>query len=189
MALRFIRRVLSEDVPGRKDTRISHYEIRDAFLRFYFQFVYRHPELIEQDRVARLSAIVRDNFDAYVGCSGYEELARALIIRLGDSGELPFLPDYIGRAWNRSTEIDVIAINWKDRSVLLGECKWQSKKLPLQALADLRARGERLTRLKEFKKHYALFAKAGFTRALLQQARDESSGAVFLFQGAELTRV
>ncbi len=48
--LRLVRRVLSEDAPDRNRTRVSRYEIRDPFLRFYFEFLYRHPELIEQNR-------------------------------------------------------------------------------------------------------------------------------------------
>jgi hypothetical protein len=60
----------------RTQTRMSRYEIRDPFLRFYFQFVYPHADLVEQRRISRLAEIVRANFDSYVGNTAYEELAR-----------------------------------------------------------------------------------------------------------------
>ncbi len=184
--LRIIRRILSEDVDNRKQTRISRYEIRDPFLRFYFNFIYRHPELIEQNRVDRLSQLIHEGFARYVGHTGYEELARRRVVALGDGGELPFLPEYIGRAWNKTVEIDLVAINWNDRSVLLGECKWQRAKMNVDALENLRQRADRLPRLADFKKHYALFSRAGFTQSLQKQATDEH---ILLFQGADNERI
>src|SRR5258707_12347569 len=54
--------------------RMSRYEIRDPFLRFHFQYVYPHADLVEQKRLSRLGEIVRTNFDSYVGHTAYEEL-------------------------------------------------------------------------------------------------------------------
>lgn len=184
--LRLVRRVLSEDVPDRTRTRATRYEIRDPFLRFFFQFIYRHPELVEQNRTARLAEIIRAGFDSYVGRTGYEELARRAIAELADRQELPFAPLYVGRAWDRQTEIDVVAISHKERAVLLGECKWHRTKMDGKDLADLQERAERLKRLRGFKKHYALCSRSGFTKQLEGQARQEG---VLLFEGAELRRM
>jgi AAA+ ATPase superfamily predicted ATPase len=184
--LRLIRRVLSEDVPDRTRTRASRYEIRDPFLRFYFQFVYRHPELVEQDRTERLAEIIRSGFDSYVGRTGYEELARRAIADAADRKELPLEPLYVGRAWDRQVEIDVVAISRKERAVLLGECKWHSTKMGPEDLADLRERAERLKRLQGFKKHYALFSRAGFTKPLERQALQDG---VLLFDGSDFRRI
>jgi len=37
---------------------------------------------------------------------------------------LPFVPDAVGRHWSLDCEIDVAAVNWRERQILLGECKW-----------------------------------------------------------------
>jgi uncharacterized protein len=121
--LHFIRRILSEDVKQRSQTRMSRYEIRDPYLRFHFQFIYPHADLVEQKRSSRLSELVHANFDSYVGHTAYEELARRRIARLGDEQKLSFVPDYVGRAWTRHAELDVVAVGWKQKSVLIGECK------------------------------------------------------------------
>ena len=186
VGLRLVRRVLSEDVPDRTRTRVSRYEIRDPFLRFHFHFVYRYPELVEQERTGRLLEMIRSVFARYVGRTGYEELARRAVAAAGDRGELPFEPVYVGRAWSRSAEIDVVAINRKDNAVLLGECKWHSTKMGAEVLGHLRVRGEKLERIHGFKKHYALFSRSGFTRQLERQAGEEG---VILFEGPELERV
>ena len=185
VALRLVRRVVSADVHDRRHTRVSRYEIRDPFLRFHFEFVYRHPELVEQERTGRLLEIIRSAFSSYVGRTGYEELARRAIASAGDRGELPFDPVHIGRAWSRHVEIAVVAIGRKESAVLLGECKWRSTKMSPQALTDLKERAEKLRRLQGFKKHYALFSRAGFTKQLERQALD---GDVLLYEGPELKR-
>jgi AAA+ ATPase superfamily predicted ATPase len=184
--LRLVRRVLSEDVPDRQRTRTSRYEIRDPFLRFYFQFVYRYPELVEQDRTERLAEIIRSGFDSYVGRTGYEELARRVVAEAADRQELPFAPLYVGRAWDRQAEIDLVAISRKERAVLLGECKWHGTKMGPEDLADLRARAEKLKRIQGFKKHYALFSRSGFTKPLERQALQES---ILLFDGPGFQRI
>lgn len=180
VSLRIVRRVLTEDNPKRDAGRLSKYEIRDAWLRFFFEFCYRHQDLMEQGRTRRLAEIVTEGFDSFVGRTSYEELARRHIIALGDRKKLSFIPDYVGRAWQRDAEIDVIAINWKDRCALLGECKWQSQKVGSAVLDRLITQGEKLQRLQGFKKHYALFSKAGFTAPLITRAKKEG---VMLYAG------
>ena len=180
--LRFVRRVLSEDIENRTNTRISRYEIRDPYLRFYFEYIYRHPEWIEQERVDKFIELIRSNFDSYIGKSGYEELARRHIAALGDGNDLSFSPEFVGRAWNKKAEIDVVGIDWKSRSVILGECKWMQTKTGPDVLDRLIERGQRLDRLYDFQKHYILFSKSGFTAKLLERARSEG---VILVEGAE----
>ena len=173
--LRLVRRILSEGVKQRTQTRMTRYEIRDPFLRFYFEYVYPHADLVEQKRIARLAGIVRANFDSYVGSTAYEELARRRIAQLGDNQQLPFEPEYIGRAWKRGVELDVVAVGWKERCVLIGECKWGNTRVTDVILDSLMEGAEKLQSFVAFKKSYALFqggflglaAKAGFERECL----------------------
>jgi AAA+ ATPase superfamily predicted ATPase len=181
--LRFIRRILSEDVKQRTQTRMSRYEIRDPFLRFHFQFIYPHADLVEQKRRSRLSELVHANFDSYVGHTAYEELARRRIARLGDEQKLPFVPDYVGRAWTRHAELDVVAVGWKQKSVLIGECKWQSGRMTDAILEGLIARAGKLPNFASFKKSYALFSKTGFSASLEKRSSAEN---ILLFNGAKL---
>jgi uncharacterized protein len=181
--LRLVRRILSEDVKHRTQSRMSRYEISDPFLRFHFQYVYPHADLVQQKRTSRLAEIVRSSFDSYIGTTAYEQLARRRIGDLGDNNQLPFVPDYVGRAWTREVEIDVAAVGWKQRAVLLGECKWQNTRMPESALDDLVARSAKFANFSGFKKHYALFCKAGFATSLRQRAQKES---VLLFTGGAI---
>jgi hypothetical protein len=90
------------------------------------------------------------------------------------------------RAWTRSAELDVVAMSGDDNSPLVGECKWQSRKLAPAVLDDLRRRVMRFGRLHRRQLRYALFSRSGFTGPLERRAAKEG---VLLFEGAELRQV
>ena len=60
----------------------------------------------------------------FIGTHTWEELGREWTLRAGGKGEIPFLPDQVGSAWNTSTQIDVAGINRMEKILILGECKW-----------------------------------------------------------------
>ncbi|NUQ75899.1 MAG: ATP-binding protein [Polyangiaceae bacterium] len=178
--LRFVRRIVSIEAPTRAGARVSQYEIRDPYLRFHFTFVLPNLRLLEQGRLDRLLGIIRDGFDAYVGKAGYEEICRRHVAALSDQGELPFDALDVGRIWDRRVEIDVVALDRRSRSALVGECRWRRGKVGVEVLDDLKSRAAQLQKLRDYKLHYILFSRAGFTTALEERARKER---VWLVQG------
>lgn len=180
--LGFVRKVSSLDVQDVNKTRKNRYCIKDAYLKFYFTYIAPNLSLIEQKRTGRLIEIIKSVFTSYVGKNSYEALARQLLTDLGDTGQLSFIPDYIGHVWDSSVEIDVFAINKKDKNTIIGECKWQAEKINESVLDQLISRASHLRKLDGFKKQYALFSRSGFTKSLLQRSKKEE---VLLFHGLE----
>lgn len=148
---------------NRARSRNSRYEIRDLYLRFHFEFLYPNSDLIQQQRQSRLRRLIDERFTAYVGKTAYEELARLRIQSLGDAGQLPFVPESIGRAWTRHTERNVAAVSWRKQCVLVGECKWTTTKMNATHSESLRERAARFQAFKPLKMHCALFSKSGLT--------------------------
>ncbi len=180
MALRFVRRVQSAEAPNAAQTRLSRYEIRDPFMRFHFGFIHPHPGLVERNLTDQHMEMITGRFDAFVGKSGYEELARRQLESLGMAGKLPFKPSIVGRAWTPRAEVDVFALDRKSESVIFGECRWTSRKMDVSVLAELRSKAETFPRLTKWKKHYVLYSKSGFTAELTRLAAEEK---VLLFEG------
>lgn len=178
--LGMVRREVSLDVDDPEHSRTTRYEIADPYLRFHFTFLRPNSSLLEQNRLEPLMQIIRDRFYAYVGHTGYEEVCRQLIIGLGDSGSLPFVPERVGRAWTRMAEFDVAAIDRKSRAVILGECKWMTKKTGWDVFENLERKAGLFRRLEGFKVTYALFCKGGFDRRLMTEA---ASRGMLLFEG------
>lgn len=168
--LGFVKRSISIDAQNTQNSRMSSYEIKDRFLRFYFTYIRPALPLLEQKRTARVMEEIRINFPAYVAQSGFEELCRREIAVRGDRGELPFQPHYVGKIWNRKAEIDIAAIDAKSKSALLGECKWTERPVGEEILNELLQKIQFFAKISSYKIHIALFSKSGFTSALIKNA-------------------
>lgn len=77
----------------------------------------------------------------------------------------------VGSHWSRQVQVDVVALNWSSRDILLGECKWGVDKVSRQVVRELlEKKGAQVQR--ELPQagagwtiHYALFSRTGFTEA------------------------
>ncbi|MCL4505204.1 MAG: ATP-binding protein [Chloroflexi bacterium] len=150
------------------------YQIDDHFLRFWFRYI--HPNQAGLDlglADAILEQRIKPDLDHFVAAP-FEEAARSYIARLAQKGRLSFLPERIGGWWDRSAEIDVLAISRSEKAILAGECKWSVNPVGIDVLTDLKRKVQVLLRNGEIQKvQYALFARSGFTPALERRARDE----------------
>jgi hypothetical protein len=81
---------------------------------------------------------------------------------------LPFEAEQIGSYWSRATQVDVVAVNWSRKQILLGECKWGATQVEAEALKDLIEKKAPLVRRalsdegEGWKVSYALFGRWGF---------------------------
>ena len=92
----------------------------------------------------------------------------------------------VGSHWSRQAQADVVAVNWRERAILLGECKWGAEPVGrdvvrelvenksagvLQGLADA-GEGWQVT--------CAVFTRAGFIGAARSLAQAHSAWLVDL---------
>lgn len=131
---------------------------------------------------------IQQGLRAFVGQTAWEELARAWVRWAGAAGARAARPQVVGSHWSRSVQVDVVAIDWHNRQILLGACKWGNDavsrtvvrellgtKTPL-VLAELPQSGQGWTVT------YALFARAGLTEAASQELVAHQGIAVDLHQ-------
>jgi AAA+ ATPase superfamily predicted ATPase len=170
--LRLVERRLPATIPPsqRRRSRQGRYHLSDAYFRFYFRFIAPHYDELTY-RPEKVLPLIRDGLRAFVGQTAFEELSRQWIAQQGRAGQLPFEPEEVGSHWSRRVQVDVVAVNWRQQAILLGECKWGTdrirpdtirelidNKTPL-LLQGLPAGGE------GWRTHHAFFARAGFTQA------------------------
>lgn len=151
------------------------YRISDAFLRFWFRYVHPNQGALDLGLAdAVLAQRLRPTFDQYVSYA-FEEAARAYVARLARAGQLAFLPDRIGAWWDRSGEVDVMAVSDADGALLLGECEWSVNPVGTDVLDDLRRKAQLVDPDGRWPAiSYMLFAKMGFTPSMVARAADES---------------
>ena len=182
--LRVVRRLVPVTERQPEKSKKGLYQIDDAFLNFWFRFVHPNRGALELGLGdAVLSGRVQPAFDAFVG-RALEDAAAAYITRLARGGQLPFLPERIGRWWSSSEEIDVVAVSDIDQTLLVGECKWSAKAVGLNILVDLQRKTQALQAETGARQvFYVLFSKTGFTPDLMTLAEAEG---VLLVDAPEL---
>jgi hypothetical protein len=123
---------------------------------------------------------------AFVGATAFEEMCRAWVWQQVAARRFPFLPQDVGAHWGKGVQVDVVAISWQDKAILLGEAKWSTDpvggavirqliegKTP-KVLATLSDGGE------GWAVHYAFFARAGFTEVAQTEAKGHGAMLVDL---------
>jgi AAA+ ATPase superfamily predicted ATPase len=190
--LRLIERRIPATVPPakRRKSRRGQYHIADPYFRFYFRFVAPHREELAYEREA-MAERIRTGLASFVGATAFEEVSREWVRREGRAGRLPLQPEVVGRHWGHGVEVDVVAVDWERRQILLGECKWVRQRVGRDVVCELVAgkAPEVLAELpnkgKGWRAHYAIFTRAGLTDAAKKVARQHNVLQVGL---AELER-
>lgn len=171
-ALRLVERRLPATVPPeqRRTSRNSRYHLADPYLRFYFRFIAPNLDLVEQELTDLLWERIGDQFRAFVGLTAFEELCRAWTLVQARAGRLPLRPELVGSHWSADAQVDVVAINWQERDILLGECKWGAEPVDRAVVRELIEKAPKVAPGSEWRVHYAYFARTGFTDAARAEA-------------------
>lgn len=154
----------------------SLYRIRDNFLQFWFRFVLPNLSYLETGRTAAVERRIRESLvDGHVAFV-YEDVCRERLWELADDGELPFVPERVGRWWQASAKVDVAAISADERRAIWGECKFWQGPIGVNVLRALEEKAAGIPWEKDARRDtFALFSVSGFTDDLraIADARDD----------------
>ena len=79
----------------------------------------------------------------------------------------------MGSHWIAAVQVDVVAINWGEKQILLGECKWGVDHIDRQVVRELieQKKPKVMKGLPDsgdsWRVHYAIFSRGGMTPAAL----------------------
>lgn len=110
----------------------------------------------------------------------FEDIAVQYLRKQNNAGALPFHFTKIGRWWNKTDEIDIMALDAEGSQMLLGECKYRNAKTDTDTLYPLM---RKYPPSPDVKVYYCLFSKSGFTKRLLDEAGEKG---VLLFALKEI---
>lgn len=112
-------------VTASPNSRQARYHIRDPYLRFYYRFISNHQSQLDLGVEAQTVAEIEQHLVGFIGRHTWEEICREWVLRASAEGQLPFLVDQVGSVWqHHAYQIDVVGINTREKTLLLGECKW-----------------------------------------------------------------
>ena len=117
-------------------TKASRYYLKDCFLTFWFRYVHENLSLLEDYSSNRVLQKVQRDLPNFFGFQ-FEQFVLDWLRRRAASGHPDFPFDEVGRYWDRGmNEIDVVAYQGKE-VCLVGECKWNSKRVDLKVVGKL----------------------------------------------------
>ncbi len=113
---------------ARQNGKVTAYEIRDNFLRFWFRFIYPYQSLIERNLFSLLRGNITKNYEGFTG----RTLERYFQDKVMETGQFT----QVGNWWDRKgeNEIDLIAINEFDRTGIAAEIKRNVHKISMAKL-------------------------------------------------------
>ncbi len=169
--LRLIRREVPVTEKNPEKSKRGIHLVNDHFFRFWFDFVFPNKSFIlEGEEQYVLEKKIRPFMDDFIS-PVFEEICRALIRRTG-AAEHRFAR--VGRWWSRMGEIDVVALNEDENSILFGEAKWSTRTVGSDVLAHLKEQARNVEWGRPGRKeYYALFSRSGFTGELKERAARE----------------
>lgn len=157
----------------RRNSRRGRYHLKDSYFRFYFRFVFPHQQ--SSRSVQSTVAHIRKELRPFVAI-GFEQLCQEWVNNQAQLGNLPLDPEQIGSHWSKRVQIDVVAIDFGKKQILLGECKWTGDAVGRSLVRELiKEKTTNLFRdldwtIEDWQVSYAFFSRNGFTEAAAEYA-------------------
>ncbi len=113
---------------AKEGSRSVKYEIVDNFFNFWFRFIYKYRSAIEIENYVYVKEIVVRDFSTFSG----KFLERWFRERLKESGRF----STVGSWWEKGnrSEIDIVALNEKERFMLIAEVKLNAARIDMETL-------------------------------------------------------
>lgn len=159
------------------------YELADNFLRFWYRFEFSNREYYEllgpHDASLEIMGLMND----YMGLA-FEDVCEQYLRRAARARMLPFVPYHLGKWWGsnpitrKQDDVDVLALSKDGTRGLFCECKFKNRELCMDDYDDLVVASQAFPTVKD--KRYWLFSKGGFTKPVVERARQEGTVLVGL---------
>ena len=164
---------ITEKAPEK--SRSGQYVISDNFICLWFRFIYPYRNSIVRMENDMAIQDLRDHFiDAHVAFVFENVCREELRNYLRGKG---IAAEY-GKYWGNG-EIDLIALDRKDRVEYVCECKYHTRPLGMSELNSLVSKASAVKELRDYKVKYCLFSVSGYNDGMSE------SGAL-LFNNGEL---
>ena len=171
--LHLVERIVPITETQPQKSRRGIYRLKDHYLRFWFRYV--HPNRSQLERGG--AQIILENqvipeIDHFSSLT-FEEVCQQFFWQTGLSGKLPFVPTNIGNWWNANEEVDLVLLGEND--AILVECKWTSKPVGIDILAELERKAQLVKpELGDRRIHFALCSRSGFTPQLIKDVEQRT---------------
>lgn len=148
------------------------YRTYDNFFRFWYAYVFSNISALEMSDVDGVwqydvAPTLRDFCSAT-----FEDMCRAWVLKANKHKSLPIYCSNVGRWWNSTDEIDILALDKGGEQSVVGECKFRNGMVDERVLRQLQSKAKKL---KAQVVEYELFSLGGFSDGLGELAKTDGS--------------
>ena len=161
-------------------SRAGRYHITDPYLRFYYRFLASRQDQLAMGVQDQTLAEISKHLIDFIGTYTWEEICREWTLRAGAVGDLPYLPDVVGSAWNASAQVDVAGINSMEKTLILGECKWTTSANDRKSISELieDKAGKIVPKRGKWEVFFVGFSRSGWTSGAMAYQKQINQKAV-----------
>ena len=171
-------RLVQRETPALEEAPLKSkkglYRIQDPYVHFWFRFVFRYLDRLEQGEEEWVADRIMESLDRH--SAGFYEDVCVQAVREGLlDAHFPERYRSAGRWWNRNEEIDVVGIDEEGQTILFGECKWSAQPVGLEVLDRLIHKAGLVPALglRPREKRYVLFSRSGHTGEVIRHAQGQ----------------
>ena len=152
------------------------YVIKDSLFRFWFTFIAKNVNFIQTGRTKMVSQLMMERLTMFLGPI-FEDICREWLLDEAEVGSLGTLITEIGSWWGgnpttkQQEEVDIVATTTVVDELIIGECKWQKKKIGFDVLETLIRRGMLFPHVN---KRLFIFARVGFSKEVMGFASENN---------------
>jgi uncharacterized protein len=160
-------------VTAGESSRLGRYHVIDPYLRFYYRFMADRQAQLAMGEIDLALAEIKKHLLDFIAAHTWEELCREWTLRAGARELLDAAVDQVGSAWTKQAQVDVVALNSMEKTLVLGECKWHTQPVERDVLRQLIDKtGEIVPKQGQWRVAYLGFAREGWTAAAQALADD-----------------
>lgn len=160
------------------------YHLTDNYFRFWYKYAFsNYSELEEGDVEGVFNYLIKPTLNEFASLE-FENICIQYMRGLQKNNKLPFHYEKIGKWFGKTTvrdkekdelkvaetEIDLLAVSKREKSYIVGECKFKNQPFQYSEYLDMTAK---LNPLKEKSKfYYYLFSKNGYDERIIKETKE-----------------
>ncbi len=179
--LRLIEREIPVTEKHPNNSRKGLYKISDNYTLFWFRFIFPYKSYLSLNNYNFVlekifgkkdySNSQNSKFKVLVSRT-YEQVAKEILYKLENK---IFEFEKIGSWWLNEEEIDLVALNEKQKKIIFGECKWSEKPIGVDVYLNLKRKSQLVNwHNNERQEFFILYSKSGFTKNIKDLAKKEN---------------
>lgn len=155
-----------------QDSRRGRYYVVDPFLRFYYRFLAAFQSKLALGQQQQTLHAIEEALPQFIEANTWQELSRTWLLEASANGVLPVPVENVGSEWKRNFMVDVVGLDNKSKSIVLGDCFWREEPVGLESIQDLvRKTSSALPDSSEWNVYYIIFSASGWTTEAEEKAQ------------------